>query len=299
VPPVAAPRRIGYRAAVSATLDPRSTADLLLHSDHSARARQLLAWRDLRDGFGLWRLAMTLGWFDIRLRYRGSVLGPFWLTLSTGVMIAALGVLYSQLFKMELHDYLPFLALSLVLWNVLGSVVNDACGSFQQAEGMIRSQRMPFTLYAIRVITRNLLVLAHNVPVILVVYAAFDVWPGWAAWASVPGVLLWTVDGMATCFLLGAVCARFRDIPPIVGSVMQIAFFVSPIIWKPELLKGPQAALLPFNPFYTLLEIVRAPLLGQAAGALVWLSALGYSVLLCGVAWLLFARVRGRLAFWV
>lgn len=296
---VAARRRIGYRAPVSATLDPRGTADLVLHSDHSAGARQRLAMRDARDGLALWRLGMTLGWFDIRLRYRGSVLGPFWLTLSTGVMIGALGVLYSQLFKMELHDYLPFLALSLVLWNVLGSVVTDACGSFQQAEGMIRSQRMPFTLYAIRVITRNLLVLAHNVPVILVVYAAFNVWPGLAAVAAVPGLLLWMVDGLAACLLLGAVCARFRDIPPIVGSVMQIAFFISPIIWKPELLKGPQAALLPLNPFYTLLEVVRAPLLGQAADAQVWLSALGYSVLLCGVSWALFARVRGRLAFWV
>jgi len=298
-PPVAVPRRIGYRAPVSAALDPRSTADLVLHSDHSNGARQRLAVQDVRDGFSLWRLGLTLGWFDIRLRYRGSVLGPFWLTLSTGVMIGALGLLYSQLFKMELHDYLPFLALSLVLWNVLGAVVADACGSFQQAEGMIRSQRMPFTLYAIRVITRNLLVLAHNLPVILVVYAAFDVWPGLAAWAAVPGVLLWIADGLATCLLLGAICARFRDIPPIVGSVMQIAFFVSPVIWKPELLKGPQAAWLPFNPFYTLLEVVRAPLLGQTAGGPVWASALGYSALLCGVAWLLFARVRGRLAFWV
>ena len=293
------PCRIGYRAPVSATLDPRGAADLVLHSDHSAGARQRLAVRDVRNGLALWRLGMTLGWFDIRLRYRGSVLGPFWLTLSTGVMIGALGVLYSQLFKMQIHDYLPFLALSLVLWNVLGSVVNDACGSFQQAEGMIRSQRMPFTLYAIRVITRNLLVLAHNVPVILVVYAAFDAWPGLSAWAASPGLLLWVVDGMAACLLLGTVCARFRDIPPIVGSVMQIAFFISPVIWKPELLKGAQATLLPLNPFYSLLEIVRAPLLGGAADWQVWLSALGYSALLCGVAWLLFARVRGRLAFWV
>lgn len=293
------PRQIGYRAPVSAALEPRSTADLMLLSDPSAGARQRLAVQDVRDGFALWRLGLTLGWFDIRLRYRGSVLGPFWLTLSTGVMVGALGVLYSQLFKMELHDYLPFLALSLVLWGFLASLVTDACACFQQAEGMIRSQRMPFTLYAIRVIVRNVLVLAHNVAVILVVYTAFDVWPGWAALAAVPGLALWVVDGLATCLLLGAVCARFRDIPPIVGSVMQIAFFISPVIWKPELLQGAQAAWLPFNPFYAMLEIVRAPLLGQIAGWHLWASALGYSVLLCGGAWMLFARVRGRLAFWV
>jgi len=292
-------QRIGYRALVSAAIEPRGAAELALQSDPSAAARQRLAIKDLKDGFGLWRLGLTLGWFDIRLRYRGSLLGPFWLTLSTGVMVGALGVLYSQLFKMEVHDYLPFLALSLVLWGFLGTMVSDACGCFQQAEGMIRSQRMPFTLYAIRVIVRNLLVLAHNVLVIIAVYAVFDRWPGLAALAATPGMLLWVLDGLATCFLLGAVCARFRDIPPIVGSVMQIAFYVSPVIWKPELLRGQQAAWLPFNPFFTLLEIVRAPLLGYAAGWDVWASALLYSALLCGVAWMVFARVRGRLAFWV
>ena len=278
---------------------PLPSGELLLLSDPSNAARQRLALADVAAGLQMWRLAGTLGWFDIRLRYRGSMLGPFWLTLSTAVMVAALGVLYSSLFKMDLHDYLPFLALSLVLWAFVSTLVGEACTCFQGAEGMIRSVRLPFTLYALRVIVRNVLVLAHNVVVIVAVYAVFDVWPGTMALAAVPGLLLWLVDGLACCLLLGAVCARFRDIPPIVGSVMQIAFFVSPIIWRPEMLAGTGAAWLPFNPFYTLLEVVRAPLLGQAPEWHVWLSALGFSAVLGAVAWMGFARVRSRLAFWV
>jgi lipopolysaccharide transport system permease protein len=278
---------------------PAAPADLVLQSDPSHAARQRLALGDLRAGLGLWRLAFTLGWFDIRLRYRGSMLGPFWLTLSTAVMVGALGVLYSTLFKMDLHDYLPFLALSLVLWAFVSTLVTEACGCFQGAEGMIRSVRLPFTLYAMRVIVRNVLVLGHNVVVILLVYAIFDVWPGAVSLAAAPGLLLWVADGLACCLLLGALCARFRDIPPIVGSVMQIAFFISPIIWRPEMLTGSSAGWLPWNPFYTLLEIVRAPLLGRLPEWHVWLSALGFSAVLCGAAWLGFARVRSRLAFWV
>ena len=278
---------------------PDRPADLMLQSDPSHAARQRLALLDLWAGLGLWRLAVTLGWFDIRLRYRGSMLGPFWLTLSTAVMVGALGVLYSTLFKTNLHDYLPFLALSLVLWAFLSTLVGEACTCFQQAEGMIRSVRLPFTLYALRVIVRNVLVLAHNVVVILAVYAFLDVWPGAASLAALPGLALWLLDGMACCVLLGALCARFRDIPPIVGSVMQIAFFISPIIWRPDMLQGRAAQWLPWNPFYTLLESVRAPLLGQVPEWHVWLSAAGYSALLCGAAWLGFARVRSRLAFWV
>ena len=284
---------------MSAAIEHRKSAQLTLLSDLSAGARQRLAWQDLLDAVRLWRLAATLGWLDIRLRYRGSVLGPFWLTLSTGVMVAALGFLYSTLFKMELHDYLPFLALSLVLWGFVSALIGEACSCFQAAEGMIRSVRLPFHLYAFRVIVRNLLVLAHNVVVIIAVYAVFDAWPGWRAAVAIPGLLLWVIDGIACCLLLGAVCARFRDIPPIVGSVMQIAFFVSPIIWKPELLTPAKAEWLPLNPFFTLLEVVRAPLLGAIPGIAVYASALLYSAFLAGVAWMLFARVRGRLAFWV
>lgn len=284
---------------MSTTLEPLARHGLLLRADLSPGARQAQAMRDVADSARLWRLAFTLGWLDIRLRYRGSVLGPFWLTLSTAVMVAALGVLYSTLFKMDLHQYLPFLALSLVLWNFLAALVGEACLCFTMAEGMIRSIRMPFTLHAERTVVRNVLILLHNVIVILGVYAIFDTWPGWDAVLAVPGVLLWLVDALAACLVLGIVCARFRDIPPIVGSVMQIAFFVSPIIWKPELLEGESARWLPANPFFSLLEIVRAPLLHEVPTAITWVSALGYSAALCLVAWFVFARLRGRLAFWV
>jgi lipopolysaccharide transport system permease protein len=278
---------------------PAPAADLRLESDLTWRARQIQALDDVGGAIRLWRLAAALGWFDIRLRYRGSMLGPFWLTLSTAVMVAALGVLYSALFKMELRDYLPYLALSLVLWNYLAALVGDACTCFTGGEAMIRAVRMPFTLYAARVMVRNTLVLAHNILVILAVYAWFDVWPGWRAIGVLPGMMVWMVDGMAACMLLGALCARFRDIPPIVGSLMQIAFFISPIIWKPELLSGVKRELLPLNPFYSLLELVRAPLFGAMPDGIVWVSALAYSALLLGVSWLMFVRVRGRLAFWV
>jgi hypothetical protein len=117
--------------------------------------RQRLAWADFRETVRLWRLPVTLAWLDIKTRYRGSVLGPFWLTLSTGVMVAALGVLYARLFQMNLREYLPFIALSLVLWGFLQSLVNDGCICFTLEENMIRSIRMPFSFYAMRCVLRN------------------------------------------------------------------------------------------------------------------------------------------------
>ncbi|HTC07667.1 MAG TPA: ABC transporter permease [Acetobacteraceae bacterium] len=271
---------------------------LELHGDRSRRHLAALAVRDLREGLTLWRLALTLGWLDIRLRYRGSLLGPFWLTLSTAVMIGALGLLYGALFHMDVRTYLPFLALSQVLWAFLGLLIADACACFTQSEVVIRSVRMPLFVHALRVLVRNLLVLAHNVVVIVAVDLIFAVSPGVMALLCLPGIALWLVDSLAICVLLGAVGARFRDIPPIVASITQIAFFITPVMWKPEQL-GARVWVLPFNPFFDLLEIVRAPLLGEMPTATVWGAALGYSAVLLALSWWLFTRARGRVPFWI
>lgn len=271
---------------------------LEFHGDMSGRRRNRIAVQDIVDGIRLWPLAWSLGWLDIRLRYRGSILGPFWLTISTGIMAGSLGVLYAALFHIDTHEYLPFVTLSQVLWGFLGTLVGEACTCFTSAEGMIRAVRMPLFLHAMRTLVRNTLVLGHNIVVVAVVDIIFSVWPGWYAALALPGLVVWTIDLLAVCLLLGAFCARFRDIGPIVGSIMQIAFFLTPIIWQPQQL-GEYTWTLPFNPFYAVIEIVRAPLLGHAADTATWCSAVLYSLLLCVVSWMLFVRTRGRVAFWV
>jgi lipopolysaccharide transport system permease protein len=270
---------------------------LEFRGDMSAATRNRLAVRDLLDGIRLWPLAWTLAWLDIRLRYRGSVLGPFWLTLSTAVMVGTLGVLYSTLFHVDVQDYLPYLALSQVLWFFLSTVVNESCTAFTQAENIIRAVRMPYFTYALQTLVRNVLVLAHNVAVIIVVDLIFEVWPGWHALLALPAFAVWIIDSLAICLLLGAFCARFRDVGPIVGSIMQIAFFVTPVLWQPEQL-GRHAVLLPLNPFFVLIEILRAPLLGHVPSSATWIAAVLYSLILCAGSWVLFVRARGRVAFW-
>ncbi len=273
-------------------------AVMAFDADMSFAARNRLAIADIVEGSKLWRLAWMLGWFDIRLRYRGSMLGPFWLTLSTAVLVAALGVLYSTLFKMSLREYLPFLAISQILWSFISTTVAEGCTCFTAVDAVVRSVRMPFVLHAMRSVVRNVAVMAHNLVVIFAVYAYFDMWPGWGVLLTLPAMVFWLVNALAITVLLGAFCARFRDVAPIVGSLMQIMFFVSPVIWKPEQL-GPEAAYLPLNPFYSLLEIMRGPMLGTDPSGVTWLSACVYTLLLCAGTWAFFVRARGRLAFWL
>ncbi len=256
---------------------------------------------DFRQTYALWRLVWTLSVFDIRLRYRGSILGPFWLTLSTAVMVGALGFLYSRLFHTDIRSYLPFLSLSLVLWNFISTLTAEGCTCFTQSESMIRAMRMPLSMHAARVVIRNFLVLAHNIVVIVAVFVIMRKIPGHYSVLIIPALGLWVIDAIAISLLLGVLCARFRDVPPIVASIMQIAFFVSPIIWSPTVLvhRGLGTVLIKWNPFFALLEIVRGPLLGSPLDLTTWLTALCYSLAIIVLAVVIFAVARPRIAYWI
>jgi lipopolysaccharide transport system permease protein len=270
-------------------------------ADRGWAQRFRLATQDVKEGFALWRLCWALGIADIRLRYRGSVLGPFWLTLSTAVMIGSMAFLYADLFHTDIHTYLPYLGVSLILWNFLGSLVSDAGSCFTGAESLIKGTRMPFTVHALRSVIRDAIVFGHNIIVIFLLFIFLRVHVSLYSLLAIPGLLLWLIDGFALAFMFGAFCARFRDVPQIIGSVLQIAFFVTPVIWKASVLQSHPGAnlLIRLNPFYYLLEVVRSPLLGDDLTLAVVARALIVSVALILVSALAFARTRGRLAYWM
>jgi len=270
-------------------------------ADRGWAQRFRLAAQDLREGFILWPLSWALAVADIRLRYRGSTLGPFWLTLSTGVMIGSMGFLYADLFHTDIHKYLPYLAVSIILWNFLSSLVSDACACFTGAEGLIKGTRMPLTVHALRSVFRDMIVFGHNIIVIVLVFVFLGVHVTPYVLLAVPGLLLWLVNGFALAFLFGAFCARFRDVPQIILSLMQIAFFVTPVIWNANILSTHPGALtlIRLNPFYYVMEIVRAPLLGTDLSFSMVAKALIVTAVLVLVSAFAFARTRGRLAYWM
>lgn len=256
-----------------------------------------LARRDFIEGLQRWWLWNAMGWQDILLRYRGSVLGPFWLTLSMGIMIATLGVLYSTLFKIELHDYMPFLCLGILSWNLLSALVIESCYVFVQAEAIVKQVKLPFSVHAYRMIWRNLIVAGHNVVVYPIVMILFGVTPTVATLLFIPGLALVLLNAVWVAMLLGLICARFRDVPQIVASLVQVVFFVTPIIWKPELL-GRHQSLAHLNPFFAFVDLLRAPLLGVAPDMLSWGMGLLTTVIGWGVTMAMFSRFRSRIPYW-
>jgi ABC-2 type transport system permease protein/lipopolysaccharide transport system permease protein len=257
-----------------------------------------LATADLLEGLRRRWLWSALAFQDIRLRYRGSALGPIWLTLSTGVMIAAMGTIYSRLFGQNVATYLPYLSIGLVLWQYIASTIGDGCQTFLAAESIIQQVPMPFSLYVYRTVYRNLLVLAHNAVIIPIVLLAFRSSVDWRILWVVPGIFVLIVNSVWIGVFFGMLSARFRDVPPIVANFVQVVFFVTPIFWHAQTL-GSLQRIVELNPFFAAVDVVRAPLMSQDPAPHSWAVLLIVTILGSIGTFAVFAKLRARIAYWI
>ena len=214
------------------------------------------------------------------------------------MLVAALGLLYAGLFKVNVSDYLPFVAVGFIVWGLVSGLINEGCTAFIGAESIIKQTWLPLSVHVYRVVWRNVATFAHNVIIYVAVIVVFSIRPGWTGLLVLPGIVLLCLNGVWMGLLLGLVSARFRDVPQIVASVVQVAFFLTPIIWQPELLPD-RALILDLNPFFHLVELVRAPALGHAPEPASWLAALAITLGGWGVTLIMYRNYRGRIAYWV
>lgn len=245
-------------------------------------------------------LALMLGWQDIRQRYRRSKLGPFWLTISMGVMIGMIGIVFGQVLNTPVKEYLPFLATGLILWACFSTCVMEGSSSFIDAQGMIRQLDIPLSLYPIRVLWRNIVIFFHNVIILPLVFVAVGREVTWNIVWLLPGFVIFAWNMLWVSLLLGTFCTRFRDMPQIVNSLLQVFFYVTPIIWMPNAINARSASLLVDpNPIYHLIQIVRAPILGDMPTAMNWLVSISMAVLGSFVALTFFGKYKKRIAYWL
>lgn len=264
--------------------------------------QQIAPWRqalaDLSGGLGQSQLWLTLGWHDIRRRYRRSMIGPFWITISMAATIVGIGLLYSTLFKQDLRVYLPHLAYGLIVWGFISTTIIESCTAFIDSSSVIKQVSTPLSVHIIQMIWKNLIIFAHNIILIPIIMVVLGLDPGLAALYVLPGVVLLTVTLTGIALLLALLSARFRDIPLIITNIVQFAFFFTPILWKADQLPD-RALLIWVNPFFYMTEVVRGPLMGTVPSMMVWLGALGFCIAVWAFAFAFYARYRKRVAYWI
>jgi lipopolysaccharide transport system permease protein len=259
-------------------------------------------WRaasdDFSQGIRNWHAWVMLAWLDIKHKYRRSVLGPFWITITMGVLIGGIGVVYSTLFGLNIKEYLPYIALGDTTWIYISMTMQDACVTFTSPAGLIRSARIPMTVHVLRMVLRNFLIYVHGVIVLVpvLIYAGLAPEPIWIV--SLLGLCAIVAMSIPMGVLLGMLASRFSDLAPLVSNGMQLLFFVTPIIWHADMLKN-KRWIADFNPFHHFVELVRSPILGKMPSIQTFVVVGACIVIAWITAALVMVAVRKRVSVWV
>ena len=256
------------------------------------------AANDFVESFRAHQLWVALAVNDIVARYRGSMIGPFWITITTAVFVGGIGLVYSELMNIDPAQYVPWMATGVVLWNLIQGMVLEGADAMISAAGIIRQTATPLPMFIWRVVLRGVINFAHQIVVIFVVAIVF----GYFLKINLPmaaiGLVLTVINVAWMALIASIISARFRDTQQVIGSVMQLVFFLSPVLWRPQDLTKAKAILAP-NPIFHMLEVVRGPLLGLPAPLTSIFFLLGLAVAGWVAAFLLFALVRRRIVHYL
>jgi ABC-2 type transport system permease protein len=273
-------------------------------TDAAAQSRTLSrAWADLATGFGKRELWLHLGWQDIKQRYRRSVLGPFWITIATGTMACALGGLYSVLFKLPLAEHLPYVTLGLIIWNLINAAILEGADVFVANEGLIKQLPTPLSVHVYRLVWRQVILFGHNAIIFVIIAVIFPQPWTWTDLSVIPALALIVLNCVWVALCFGILATRYRDISPLLFSLVQLLFYMTPIIWNDSMLRDHGAAtwakVIEFNPLLHYVDIVRAPLLGADQEWRHWAVVLALTVIGWTVTLLAMRQYRSRVAYWV
>jgi ABC-2 type transport system permease protein len=263
------------------------------------------AWQDLKRGFAQRQLWLALGWQDIKQRYRRSMLGPLWITIATGVMATALGLLYSLLFDIDIKTFLPHVAVGLILWGFIAGCINEGSQVFIANEGLIKQLPSALSVHVYRLVWKQFLFLLHNLAIWVILLIIFQIPVGWEVILAVPGLALLVANGVWVTMFFGIIATRFRDVAPLLESLVQLLFYMTPIVWMDSTLKdrvgdlGNKAYLAELNPLYHYMAIVRGPMINEPAAMRSWIIVVVLTVLGTLFAMVFMRQWRSRVSYWV
>lgn len=236
---------------------------------------------------------------DVAKLYDQAGLGIIWLLLSQTITIGGIALVFAMVFNVELKDFFPYLAISMLCWSLVSGVIGEGARLYHSAGSILNSFPVPYATFAIRMVLRHFLVFAFGLPIFFAValYYGVPVFP--AIFLGVFNLALLFLLLYPLSNVLGILGARYRDVAPAMSSIIYLMFLMSPVIYEPSKIPARGRMLLDYNPFYYLLELVRRPFLGDVPPLRVYLVIFAMTAL-AWIASTIFDKRYGRyIVFWV
>jgi len=257
-------------------------------------------WRalDLREIWKYRELLWILTERDIKVRYKQTALGVAWVILRPVLSVAIFTVVFGYLAKIpsEGYPYPVFVLSALIPWTFFSSAVAASGNSLLGSAGLIGKIYFPRLIIPVASIGSSVIDFAISAVFLLAVLPLFGV-----AWTlsllRVPVLLL-----MVLCLALGvgtlfsALVVRYRDFVGLMGYLLQVWMYATPVVYPASLVPGRWRWILYLNPMAGLTEAFRAAFLGKPfePGPIALSCVASVAVLAIGVVY--FAKVERRFA---
>lgn len=253
---------------------------------------------DLARGLELAPLWLRLGWDQTRSRFQRTVLGPFWLAGTLLATALALWFVFGRLFGMNYDQAFPYIIVGILGWNLIGAGLGEATGVFSAGAGLMQVLKLPLSFHAFIQLHRLLINFGAQLITTWVVLFLLQkaVVPHWTL---LPGLLLVLGNVFFATLVIGFPSTRFRDVNYLVGFVVQILFFVTPVFWHPSQAGGQRSAIIAYNPLAHWLSLIREPMLGRPPLAADWQWGLATLIGLALATICLLIAFRKRVVFWL
>jgi lipopolysaccharide transport system permease protein len=241
-----------------------------------------------------WR-ALAAG--DIRSKYRRTILGPWWITATNALTALIMGLVAGRFLGADMRTYLPNFMISMTIWSFISSSLSESCFTMINAGGMIKAVNMPILIHVMRMVHRNLIIFLHNIAVIPLIWLVYPWHIGIQSLLAPLGLLIVYVATVSGSVIVSMICVRYRDVPPVMTSLLQLLFFVSPIIWVPENIKGGEL-FVALNPVAYLLAVTRDPIMGSSPHLMSWIGAILFVAVATAAMGYIYTRYRSRVVYW-
>ena len=210
------------------------------------------------------RLLFALGRAELVSMFGATAFGAFWQPISLGVTIFGIAVIFGNLFSNTGWDrYVPFVCASMILWTMLSATLNELAECFSQSQSHSTTRYHDLIIFPARWWSKNVLQLALNLPIMVVVIVAFDVeFSLLSLVAVIYGLFTFTLSIFSLGLIFSIFGSRFTDFSNVVNNALRILFFLTPVMWQTDRFR--HTWLYEYNPLYHLLELVRKPLLHGA-----------------------------------
>lgn len=240
-------------------------------------------------------------WLEMITRYRRTRLGVLWMVLPPITYVLGLGYLYAHMMSKSPAEFIPHLGIGYLLWRFAIQTITESSDVFVSHQAFIMDGRTRFTDYVLRTFAKSVLYLGIGF-VVMVAVLLFDPLIHDALIATLlVTVPIYMINVLWMAMVVALLGARVRDTREVISTGLIFGFLLTPILWDVSLVPADtfRGAVMRFNPFFHLIEFVRAPVLGvMPENSTLWVIGV-MTIAGWGLAASLYSRYARYVPLWI